>query len=93
MENSYRSFRKEKVVDTVIIKHDLMPFICRKAEEEGKSITEVIDDMLRSSLDNTSVLNEIVYKCHNCKNQVDYEINSNKGYCDYCESVVFIDKS
>jgi hypothetical protein len=77
-------------MQTIEIKPDVMVILSERAQQEGKAITEVLDEMLRSILPNGS--QESTLKCHNCKNTVDYEISQNKGYCDYCESVVFIEK-
>ena len=78
-------------MESIEIKSDVMLILCQKAEEVGKSITEVIDEMLRSSLSN-GYEKPVILKCNKCKNEIDYEINCTEGYCDYCESVVFIDK-
>lgn len=76
---------------TVKIRPDVMVILCQRAEESGKSITDMIDEMLRSSLLN-GFGKSVILKCTKCKNEIDYEINVSQGYCDYCESVVFIDK-
>ncbi len=78
---------------SVEIKPDVMPFLCQKAEEEGKSVTDVIDELLRLVMDNGGNGKTVILQCHNCRNEIDYEVSDNKGYCDYCESLVFIDKT
>jgi hypothetical protein len=78
-------------VKTIKIKPDVMVILCQRSEEAGKPITDMIDEMLRSSLlDGFGKV--VTLKCHNCKHEIDYEINCSQGYCDYCESVVFVDK-
>ncbi len=64
--------------------------LCQKAKEEGKSITHIIDEMLRSLLTNGKAVR---LTCSNCRNEVDYEICDNKAYCDYCECVVFVENT
>ena len=76
-------------METIEIKPDMMDMLCRRAKEEGKSITHIIDEMLRSLLTNG---NAEMLICSNCRNEIDYEISDNKAYCDYCESVVFVDR-
>lgn len=78
---------------TITIRPDVMVILCQRAEDEGKSITDIIDELLGIKPSNGNGEKTISLTCHNCKNPIDYEINSSKGYCDYCESVVFIDKS
>lgn len=77
-------------METIEIKPDMMDILCRRAKEEGKSITHIIDEILRSLLTNG---NTEILTCSNCRNEVDYEIGDNKAYCDYCECVVFVGKS
>jgi len=77
----------------ISIHPDVMPFLAEKAKQTGKSITSVIDDILRALINKQDSKESKSYTCHNCRNPVDYEINAYKGYCDYCESVVFIDKN
>lgn len=74
------------------IQPDLMPFLCKKAEEEGKSITDILDELVRLARDNTASGNGELYTCHNCNTEVDIVITDSKGYCEQCECVVFIDK-
>jgi hypothetical protein len=79
-------------MQTIEIKPEVMAILCNKAEREGKAITDIVDELLRSLLSPGSVLRPISLKCHNCRHEIDYEINISQGYCDYCESVVFVDK-
>ncbi|MBZ0201575.1 MAG: hypothetical protein K8I03_01010 [Ignavibacteria bacterium] len=78
-------------MESIEIKPDVMVILCQRAEEVGKPITDVIDEMLRSLLLN-GFGKPVILKCNKCKSEIDYEINYSQGYCDYCESVVFIDK-
>ena len=79
-------------MEAIEIKPDLMPFLCQKAEDEGKSITEVLDELLRLMLAHGHIQNTANLRCRSCKHEVDYQINEYKAYCEYCESVVFFDK-
>ena len=74
------------------IKDDLIPIIYRKAQITSKSMTDIVDDLLRPQLVDDTPDNSI-YKCHSCKTEVDIVVSDNKGYCEHCESVVFVDKS
>jgi len=78
-------------MELIEIKPDVMVILCQRAEEAGKPITDMIDEMLRTSLTN-GFGKSVILKCNKCKSELDYEVNSSQGYCDYCESVVFIDK-
>lgn len=72
------------------IKEDLIAVIHRKAQIVGKSMTDIVDEILRSQL--MTVEDTTRYTCHNCRTEVDV-IDGNKGYCDYCETIVFVDKA
>lgn len=76
-------------METIEIKPDMMDMLCQRAKEEGKSITHIIDEMLRTLLTNGKTA---ILTCSKCRNEVDYEISENKAYCDYCESVVFVER-
>jgi hypothetical protein len=78
-------------MQTVEIKPDVMVILCQRAEEAGKPLSDLIDEMLRSTLLN-GFGKCVTLKCNKCKGEIDYEINYSQGYCDHCESVVFIDK-
>lgn len=79
-------------MQTIEIKPDVMDELCRKAQEMGKSITDVVDDMLRTILTDTSEEKPVIMKCSKCRQEVEFEISYTEGYCNQCESVVFIDK-
>lgn len=79
-------------MEAIEIKPDVLQFLCEKAEAEGKSITDIIDDVLRSVLGCGSTEQAVRLICHNCKNEIDYEVSESRGYCDYCETVVFFEK-
>lgn len=76
-------------MDTIEIKPDVMDLLCQQAQRSGKTITDLVDETLRSLL---SDVKTVILKCHNCKQELDYEINVAEGYCDFCQSIVFIDK-
>lgn len=73
------------------IKDDLIAIIYRKARIMGKAMTDIVDELLRPQLVEDTP-DTIVYTCHSCKSEVDIVFND-KGYCEYCESVVFVDKA
>lgn len=79
-------------MDTIEIKPDIMLFLTEKAKQEHKPITDILDEILRSKVQIGFLTSNCILKCHNCKNEIDYEISDSKGYCDFCESIVFIDR-
>lgn len=79
-------------MDTIEIKPDIMLFLTEQAEREHKPITDILDELLRSRVMVGFLSNNGSLKCHNCRHEIDYEISENKGYCDHCESIVFIEK-
>ena len=76
---------------TIEVRPDVLVVLCQKAKKEGKSITDIIDDLLSAKPCKGNGEQTVSRTCKNCKNPIDYEITPSKGYCDYCESVVFID--
>lgn len=71
------------------IKEDLIPKLFRKAKLNDKSMTDVVDDLLRVQLVNDD---SIMYKCCSCMKPVD-TVEDDKGYCEHCECVVFVQKA
>jgi hypothetical protein len=55
----------------------------------GKAMTDIVDELLRPQLVEAK---DDIYTCHSCKCEVEI-VFGNKGYCEFCESVVFIDKT
>ena len=68
---------------TIEVRPDVLVVLCQKAEEQGKSITDIIDDLLSSEPGNGQDERTVSRTCQKCKNPIDYEITSEKGYCDY----------
>ena len=64
--------------------------IYRKAKLLDKTMTDFVDDILRSQLVE-DVPDNSIYVCCSCNAEVDC-IEEDKGYCDFCESVVFVKK-
>lgn len=79
-------------MQTIEIKPDVMDILCRKAQITGRTITDIADDLLRSLLSSSDNEQSVIMKCHSCKQEIEYQINDSEGYCDNCESLVFIDK-
>jgi|GEM_PF-1934022 len=73
------------------IKDDLIGILYRKAQITGKSMTDIVDKLLRPQLVEETP-DDATYSCHNCRTEVDIVIEDSKGYCEHCESVVFVDK-
>lgn len=79
-------------MNTIEIKPDVMEILCQRAENTGRTITDIADDMLRTLLSHAESEVPLVWKCHSCKQEVEYQINEKEGYCDNC-GIVFIDKA
>ena len=79
-------------MQTIEIKSDVMDILCQKAEITGRTISEIVDDLLRAMLASSESDHVVKMKCHSCKQEIEYQINDTEGYCDNCESVVFIEK-
>lgn len=72
------------------IREDLIPVIYRKSKLVDKTMTRFIDDLIRPILiENDS--EDITYFCCSCRMQVS-ETDGNTGFCDNCESEVFVEK-
>ena len=65
------------------ISEQLIPIIYLRAKNEKKPMTKIVNELLLASLTTT-------YYCHNCNNQIEADTGSNQGYCDYCDSQVFL---
>ena len=72
------------------IRDDLIPKIYRKAKLQNKPMTNYVNDILSSILVEENNDNAI-YVCCSCRAEVT-SVEGNKGYCDFCESVVFVEK-
>jgi hypothetical protein len=71
------------------IKDDLIPILYKKAKLKDKTMTDIVDDLLRSQLTEDDTAN---YSCCSCRMPVD-TVEEGKGYCDHCECIVFVEKS
>jgi DNA-directed RNA polymerase subunit RPC12/RpoP len=73
------------------IKKDLDQVKSDKYIIEDKNMYKIDEDILNSELmENSS--EETIYNCSSCRMQVDI-INGDKGYCEQCESIVFIERA
>jgi DNA-directed RNA polymerase subunit RPC12/RpoP len=73
------------------IKEDLDQVKSDKYIIEDKNMYIIVEDILNSELmENSS--EETIYNCSSCRMQVDI-INGDKGYCEQCESIVFIERA
>lgn len=73
-----------------ITKEDLDVNTSDKYLREDKNMYIIEEDIINSELMETTS-EEIIYKCFSCRMQVDI-IDGEKGYCEQCESIVFIEK-
>ena len=65
------------------ISERLIPFLYQRAKEEKKPMTRLVNDILSAELFKT-------YFCSTCNNPIEAEIGSKDGYCEKCESSVFL---
>lgn len=73
------------------IKEDLDQDNSDKYIIEDKNMYKIDEDILNVELmENSS--EETIYNCSSCRMQVDI-INGDKGYCEQCESIVFIERA
>jgi DNA-directed RNA polymerase subunit RPC12/RpoP len=66
-----------------VISEELIPVKYRKAKTENKPIEQSFNEILIDDL-------LIKYYCQSCNGQVMMEEKSNEGYCEYCQSEVFL---
>jgi DNA-directed RNA polymerase subunit RPC12/RpoP len=64
------------------IKENLIPVIYKRAKEEGKSMTKVVNEILEDYL-------YTIKHCQTCNAEIETEAENKTGYCEYCESEVF----
>lgn len=65
------------------VSEKLIPIIYRRAKEERKPMTKVVNEILVAELYQT-------FYCHNCNNPIQAERGTKEGYCEKCESPVFL---
>ena len=66
-----------------VINEELIPVINRKAKTENRPIEQAFNEIL---------INDILikYYCQSCNGEVMMEEKSKIGYCEYCQSEVFL---
>ena len=72
------------------IKEDLSPITNNKFKFEEKIMSKLFKEILNPKSKNDAD-DEPVYCCSNCRMQVDVA-DGVTGYCDHCESVVFVER-
>jgi hypothetical protein len=73
------------------IMKDLNPKVIEKTSLIDNKIDEIDEEILyREFFENS--FEDGVYICSSCLMQVDV-VNGDKGFCEHCESVVFIEKA
>jgi DNA-directed RNA polymerase subunit RPC12/RpoP len=72
------------------IKKDLIPIKNNKFKFEEKIMSKFVEEILRTQLINDDD-DETVYCCSNCRMQVEVA-DGVTGYCEHCESVVFVER-
>lgn len=73
------------------IKEDLIPILYRFAKHEDKSMTRIVDEILRPAIIQYEVQNAIPY-CISCYTQLEIEGTTRKvtAYCTQCKSDTFV---
>ena len=65
------------------ISEQLIPILYKRAKNEGKPMTRVVNEILSADLYKT-------YFCSNCNFPIEEEIGTKEGFCEYCQSPVFL---
>lgn len=65
------------------VSEKLIPALYRKAKEQNKPMTELVNEILVADLFQT-------YYCQSCNNPIEAEKGCKIAYCDKCESPVFL---
>jgi len=76
------------------VKEDLDQVKNDKYIIEDKNMYKIDEAILNGELIDNIYNNdeEMIYKCSCCRMQVDV-VNGDKGYCEHCESIVFIERT
>lgn len=69
------------------VKQCFIPVLVQEAKDNGEAAEHVVEQIFHNG-----ELTTAIYKCGNCKSEIEADIGSRQGYCDFCESVVFLDK-
>jgi DNA-directed RNA polymerase subunit RPC12/RpoP len=73
------------------IREDLIPVLYKKSKVAGVAMTTYVDLLLRPMLVADGTRDE-TYVCRNCRAKISIVGDDETGYCDFCESVVFVEK-
>lgn len=65
------------------ISEQLIPVIYRRAKTENRPMTQVVNEALTDFF-------LLRYYCQSCNNEILIEEKSDKGFCEHCESEVFL---
>ena len=65
------------------IDEKLIPVIYRRAQSSNKPMTKVVNEILTAELCED-------FFCRNCNNTILSDQGSKEGYCDKCNSAVFL---
>jgi len=75
------------------ISEDLIPIIYKNSKLLAKTMTKYVDDLIRPMLvEDDKEEEEVTYCCSSCRMVVNVA-DGDKGFCDNCESPVFVDKN
>ena len=60
-----------------------IPVLYRRAKDECKPMTKVVNEILEDNLYETK-------HCHSCNAEIEVEKGTKTSYCEYCECEVFL---
>ena len=65
------------------ISEQLIPILYKRAKDEGKPMTRLVNEILEADLYKT-------YFCSNCNAPIEAEAGTKEAFCEYCQSPVFL---
>lgn len=78
-------------MDNLKIKEEIVPNINDDKNFIENNMNKIEKDILYSELIE-NISDDVIYNCSSCRMQIEI-IDGEKGYCEHCESIVFIEKA
>lgn len=70
------------------VKQTIIPIIIQSAIDISEKTEHLVEQIF-----NNGDITTAIYKCSNCKSDIEADIGTKQAYCDYCECAVFLDKN